>query len=87
MSRPQADRLESTRLYTRPSPGGRGLPRLVVVHDQERSDGPRQSWIVPRIESVVEWLDEYEAEHAGLTPLQEEFKKALEEKRRGDPGD
>ena len=41
------------------------------------------SWVIPRIESVGEWLDEHEAEHAGLTPLQEEFKKALEEKERG----
>jgi hypothetical protein len=29
------------------------------------------------------WLDAHEAEHAGLTPLQEEFKKALE---RAEPG-
>ena len=56
---------------------------LMVVHDQERSDGPRQSWVIPRIESVGEWLDEHESEHAGLTPLQEEFKKALEG---GEPG-
>jgi hypothetical protein len=41
------------------------------------------SWVIPRIESVEEWLDEHEAEHAGLTSLQEEFKKALE---RGEPG-
>jgi hypothetical protein len=45
--------------------------------------GPRPSWIIPRIESVGKWLDEHEAEHAGLTPLQEEFKKALE---RAEPG-
>ena len=51
---------------------------LMVVHDQERSDGPRQSWIIPRIESVEEWLDEHEAEHAGLTPLQKEFKQAYD---------
>ena len=40
-----------------------------------------------RIESVDEWLDEHEAEHEGLTPMQEEFRKALEEKERGAPGD
>jgi hypothetical protein len=64
---------------------------LMVVHDQERSDGPRQSWIIPRVESVGEWLDEHEAEHAGLTPLGEEFRqayeKALEDKERGTLGD
>jgi hypothetical protein len=56
---------------------------LMCVHDQELGDSPRASWIIPRIESVEEWLDEHEAEHAGLTPLQEEFKKALE---RAEPG-
>jgi hypothetical protein len=39
------------------------------------------------IGDVREWLDVHEAEHAGLTPLQEEFKRALEEKERGAPGD
>jgi hypothetical protein len=43
--------------------------------------------VIPRIESVGKWLDEHEAEHAGLTPLQEEFKKALEQKEPGAPGD
>jgi hypothetical protein len=64
---------------------------LMVVHDQERSDGPRQSWIIPRVESVEGWLDEHEAEHAGLTSAQEEFRKAyekaLEDKQRGTSGD
>jgi hypothetical protein len=32
-----------------------------------------QSWFIPRIESVKEWLDEREAENAGLTRLEEEF--------------
>jgi hypothetical protein len=60
---------------------------LMVVHDQERSDRSRQSWVIPRIELVGEWLDEHEAEHAGLTPLQEEFRKALKDKERGTLGD
>ena len=59
---------------------------LMCVHDQERGEGTRPSWVIPRIELVGEWLDEHEAEHAGLTPLQEEFKKALEEKERGASG-
>ncbi len=48
-----------------------------------RADEDR-SWAIPRIESVAGWLGEHE--HAGLTPLQEEFKRALEEKERGAPG-
>jgi hypothetical protein len=64
---------------------------LMCVHDQGRGEGLRQSWIIPRIESVGEWLDEHEAEHAGLTSAQEEFKKAyekaVEEKERGASGD
>jgi hypothetical protein len=60
---------------------------LLCLHDQVRGDGERASRIIPRIESVEEWLDEHEAGHAGLTPLQEEFKQALEEKERGTPGD
>jgi hypothetical protein len=55
---------------------------LICVHDKELGDSPRASWIIPRIESVREWLDEHEAKHAGPTPLQEEFRKALEEKAR-----
>ena len=59
---------------------------LLSVHDEVLGDARRDSWVIPRIESVGEWLDVHEAEHAGLTPLQEEFKKALEEKERGTPG-
>ena len=58
---------------------------LMCVHDQERSDGSRQSWVIPRIELVGEWLDEHEAEHAGLTPLQEEFKRYLGQEEPGTP--
>ena len=39
----------------------------------------------PRIESVEEWLDEHEAKHAGLTPLQEEFKRYLGQEEPGTP--
>jgi hypothetical protein len=64
---------------------------LLYVADQDPGAVQRPSWVIPRIESVEEWLDEHEAEHAGLTPTQEEFKqayeKALEEKERGTPGD
>ena len=56
---------------------------LLSVHDGVLGDARRDSWVIPRIESVGKWLDEHEAEHAELTPLQEEFKKALE---RGEPG-
>jgi hypothetical protein len=47
-----------------------------------RADEDR-SWVIPRIESVEAWLDENEHEHAGLTPLQEEYKRALEQKQAG----
>ena len=50
---------------------------LMYRADQNRS------WIIPRIESVAGWLDEHEHEHAGLTPLQEEFKKALGQEQPG----
>jgi hypothetical protein len=49
---------------------------LVYRADEDRS------WVIPRIESVGEWLDEHEAEHAGSTALQVEFKEALERARR-----
>lgn len=52
---------------------------LVCIHDRVGDRDPRPSWVIPRIESVGEWLDGHEAEHAGLTPLQEEFRRALEE--------
>jgi hypothetical protein len=45
------------------------------------------SWVIPRIESVAEWLDEHEHEHAGLTPLQEQLKAYLEQKQGGDETD
>jgi hypothetical protein len=67
--------------------GVHGAARLVITPEMDgflmyRSDEDR-SWVIPRIELVAEWLDANEAEHAGLTSLQEEFKKALE---RGEPG-
>jgi hypothetical protein len=59
---------------------------LMYLADQDPGADQRPSRVIPRIESVEEWLDKHEAEHAGLTPLQEEFKKALEEKERGIQG-
>jgi hypothetical protein len=60
---------------------------LLAVHDGVLGDARRDSWVIPRIESVEKWLDQHEAEHAGLAPGQEEFKKAYEEKERGASGD
>jgi hypothetical protein len=48
----------------------------MFIHD-------RESWVIPRLESVEAWLDEHEQEYAGLTPLQEEFKQALEQASEG----
>ena len=63
---------------------------LMCVHDKELGNSPRPNWMIPRIESVEEWLDQHEREHAGLAPGQEEFKqayaRALEEKERGASG-
>lgn len=39
------------------------------------------SWVIPRIEQVQAWLEENEHEHAGMTPLQEQWKRAAEELR------
>jgi hypothetical protein len=59
---------------------------LACIADQDPGAVQRPSWIIPRIESVEEWLDEHEREHAGLTPLQAEFRKALGQEP-GAPGD
>ena len=64
-----------------------GAGRLVITPEMDgfllyRADQDA-SWVIPRIESVGDWLDEHEAEHAGLTPLQEEFKEALEQAEPG----
>jgi hypothetical protein len=63
---------------------------LVYIADQGPGAVQRPSWVIPRIESVGMWLDEHEAEHAGMEPGQEEFKrayeKALDERERGTPG-
>lgn len=70
--------------------GAQGAGRLTIVPEMDgfliRIAEQKKTWVIPRIESVGEWLDEHEAEHSGLTPLQEEFKQALEEKERGTPG-
>ena len=34
---------------------------LLVLHDQDSGDGQRASRIIPRIESVEDWLDAHEA--------------------------
>jgi hypothetical protein len=48
--------------------------------------GEERSWVIPRIESVAEWLEENESEHAGPTALQVEFREVLE-RARGRRGD
>jgi len=60
---------------------GYGAARLVVmpeadgflmyVHEENRS------WVTPRLELVEAWLTANEARFAGLTPLQEECRRAL----------
>jgi hypothetical protein len=32
--------------------------------------------VIPRLELVEAWLDEHEREYTGLTPMQEEYRKA-----------
>jgi len=64
-----------------------GAARLVITPEMDgflmyRSDQD-VSWVIPRIESVGEWLDEHEHEHAGLTSLQEEFKRHLGQEEPG----
>ena len=64
-----------------------GAARLVITPEMDgflmyRADEDR-SWVIPRIESVAEWLEEHEHEHAGLTPLQEELKAYLEQEQPG----
>ena len=61
-----------------------GAARLCITPEMDgflmyRADEDR-SWVIPRIELVEEWLDANEAEHTGLTPLQEELKAHLEQK-------
>ena len=68
-----------------------GAARLVITPEMDgflmyRSDRD-VSWVIPRIESVEEWLDENEGEHSGPTALQLEFKEALERARRRQWGD
>jgi hypothetical protein len=60
-----------------------GAARLVVTARQDgfviyRADQDSEQ-ILDRIEAVEAWLDEHEHEHAGLTPLQEEYKRYLEQ--------
>lgn len=70
-----------------------GAARLVITPEMDRFLMYRadrdKSWVIPRIESVAEWLDQNEAEHSGPTALQLEFKEALERarQRQRDGGD
>ena len=41
----------------------------------------------PGIESVADWLDEHEHEHAGLTPFQEQLEAYLKQKQGSDKAD
>ena len=66
--------------------GVAGAARLVITPEPDRFlmfIHDRETWVIPRIESVEAWLEENEQEYAGLTPLQEEFRQALEQQ---DPG-
>lgn len=53
---------------------------LMDLADQDRS------WVIPRIDQVEAWLDENEADHSGLSPLQEEYKRASVRVSKQDPG-
>lgn len=59
--------------------------RLVITPAKDRFlmylADPDKSWVMPSIESVKTWLDEHQ--HAGLPPLQEEYKRALEQQEPG----
>lgn len=60
-----------------------GAARLVITPEMEgfrmyRADRD-DSWVIPRIEQVRAWLDDHEHEHAGLTELQKQYKRALDE--------
>ena len=59
---------------------------LLCVHDGILGGTRRGSWVIPRVESVGAWLDEHEAEHAGLTPLQVEVRAYLERQQPGASG-
>ena len=64
-----------------------GAARLCVTPETDgflmyRADED-DSWVLPRIELVMEWLDQHEHEHAKLTPLQEQVKAELEQEQLG----
>ena len=65
-----------------------GAARLVITPEMEgfrmyRADQD-VSWVIPRIEQVEAWLEENEHEHAGMSPLQEQWKHAVEEMQNRD---
>lgn len=45
------------------------------------------SWVIPQIEQVEAWLAQNEHEHAGMSPAQEEWKRAAEEMGNRDSGE
>ncbi len=58
-----------------------GAARLVITPEMDgflmyRADQDT-SWVIPRIGQVREWLDANKQDHAGLTPLQQQLKRAL----------
>jgi hypothetical protein len=57
----------AARLVITPEPDG----FLMFIHD-------KKSCVIPGLDDVKAWLDEHEHEYEGLTPLQEEFRRALE---------
>lgn len=65
--------------------GVHGAGRLTVIPEMDgflvQIPGQEKPRVIPRIESVREWLDEHEQQYAGLTATQEEWKEALERAR------
>lgn len=61
-----------------------GLPGAARLAVTPEADGflvyvaeQRRRWVIPRVELLREWLDANQHDCAGLTPLQEEFRRAL----------
>ena len=63
--------------------GTAGAARLAITAEMDgflmyRADEDT-SWVIPQIDQVEAWLNEHEQEHAGLSPLQKELQRAIEE--------
>jgi hypothetical protein len=71
--------------------GVQGAGRLTIVPEMDgfliQIEEQKKTWVVPRIESVKEWLDANEAEYSGPTALQLEFGEVLERAREQRGGD